>query len=270
MKVSIWRQFSSNHSANFTVVGEFDSPSLAEQAEEKLNAVYNQLAAWWESLDKDTRVALSKTSDMKQLTPIERQLKEEWGVTWEYSLNWFSWRNYRYPIYRYENFVFVTDPCDLWHGPQPFDEMLQKLGGKVNLEVFESYSNPQNSQLVLDIRCRLPSDEENATLLYLGLKEDFAAYHRFESWPEEVEYHPNFKLSFVADISGFQHYTTEEGIYKVERKGGWLYIWGVFFEDYTCDERRKRLEMEEWRTILEKEGCLEITFSFRTILLYKK
>jgi hypothetical protein len=33
MKITLWQQFSSNHSASFTVVGMFDTPDSAEQAE---------------------------------------------------------------------------------------------------------------------------------------------------------------------------------------------------------------------------------------------
>lgn len=41
MKVTIWEQFSSNHSSSFTIIGKFDSQEKAQEA-------VSQVDYWWD------------------------------------------------------------------------------------------------------------------------------------------------------------------------------------------------------------------------------
>jgi len=44
MRLSIWQQFSSNHSANFEIVGTFKTEELAHQAAEELREISRAIA----------------------------------------------------------------------------------------------------------------------------------------------------------------------------------------------------------------------------------
>jgi hypothetical protein len=42
MRVTLWQEFSSNHSSDFTVVGEFPTPEAAQEAARRLRAFFER------------------------------------------------------------------------------------------------------------------------------------------------------------------------------------------------------------------------------------
>src|SRR5579864_8296453 len=85
MGISIWRQFSSNHSANFTVVGQFETPERAHEVAEEMRAMLRAIGEWWEQypgLEGQIEHDLGKRG---QLTPPEAHFKEQYGVAWPQS-----------------------------------------------------------------------------------------------------------------------------------------------------------------------------------------
>ena len=258
MRVTIWQQFSSNHSANFTVVGEFASEADAEQAEIQVQAILDRLQKWWDKFTPDERMEWGKITETDVLTPIEQTLSQELNVAWTYSLNWFHWVRDRDPVTRYERFLFITNPNQIWCGPQPFDELLQKLGAKINLGVIESRTHP-DSILLTDITCTLPADKEIAELLVEGLREDFEAYRRGD-WDEGDErYNPNFKLPFYVELDVDLDIPR---LFEVERRENKLFIWGV--TGYWFDSRGYDALVGAMKTVLEDEGCTDVIFAFRS------
>src|SRR5258706_3866109 len=90
MRVSLWQQFSSNHSAGFSLVAEFKSIEEAEKAHSAILAIISAIAKYyeehWEELDK----ALRKEG-MVAPTPIERDLARQYNLlSWDYSVDWAS------------------------------------------------------------------------------------------------------------------------------------------------------------------------------------
>src|SRR5688572_1206998 len=141
MRLSLWQQFSSNHSADFTVVGTFENAEAAAQAGEELRSILNRLDQWWKALDRDEFGRWRDHSETPVITPIEKQISTEYEVKWPFMLSWpfWGWDRSESPVQVYREFVFVIAPLiiDFWCGPQPFDSLLERLNGEVAVFVAE-------------------------------------------------------------------------------------------------------------------------------------
>src|SRR5687767_3760219 len=88
MKITLWQQFSSNHSASFTVVGKFPSAEAAQTAYTEIVHHLKQIKEWWEKLStEEVDEWLAKVYDHKVITPVEAALAQRYGVDWEYSID---------------------------------------------------------------------------------------------------------------------------------------------------------------------------------------
>src|SRR5258707_909393 len=145
MRVSIWQQFSSNHSADFTVVGQFVSPERAEQVAEELRHILQTIGAWWEQIgDWKAKAAVDQQLRRKgDLTPPEKMFQAKYGVGWtsypgdnkSYPLDWATFQGAAEGVQVYRNVVFVSPPGNTWAGAKPFDAILKALGGGVASDV---------------------------------------------------------------------------------------------------------------------------------------
>ena len=86
MKISIWRQFSSNHSADFTLVGEFATAEQATEAAEKIRTILREVATFWQSIPAEERPA-AWSKWRYDLTPIEQTLRQQFEVEWARPVN---------------------------------------------------------------------------------------------------------------------------------------------------------------------------------------
>src|SRR5690349_13647690 len=75
MRIHIWQQFTSNHSANYTIVGLFDS---IEKARETSDYLRELLVDILESNTQDRRMDLPW-----QLNPVEERVAREHGFDWQ-------------------------------------------------------------------------------------------------------------------------------------------------------------------------------------------
>ena len=143
MKISIWQQFSSNHSANFVTVGKFASSEEAAEAADALRHLLQRIDTWWRQLPPDKFEAWKDKTETPQLTPPEQEIAHEYNIAWPYSLNWFHWEwDIESPVSSYDKCVFVTAPHHyIWVAPQPFDELLTQLGAEAFSSVSESKTN---------------------------------------------------------------------------------------------------------------------------------
>ncbi|QPC83692.1 hypothetical protein G4Y79_04735 [Phototrophicus methaneseepsis] len=263
MKLSIWQEFSSNHSADFTVVGAFESVSAAEQAAANIQKILDRIEAWWNNLTREEMMAWGQKTETEQLTPIEAELQKQLNVTWSHSLNWFYWHNFRKPLYKYQNFVFVTNPnLGILNGPQPFDELLKDYGASVYKYVSESRTHA-NSILVMDVECHLPIEPEAAELLYEGFREDFETLHQHGWQIYEEAYSPNIDLPFDIIYYDLESDDSEPRMFRVARNENRLNLWGImlYLEENEEYAGKIRLLIDYFT----KEGCTNITISFRSI-----
>src|SRR5262245_35393609 len=90
MKVSVWQQFSSNHSANFEVVGKFESVEQAQQSELKIRDIIQQIGDYYRNHynEQEFDAALER-GDLHNLSPVEQAIKDEYKADeWLQGLDW--------------------------------------------------------------------------------------------------------------------------------------------------------------------------------------
>lgn len=155
MKISIWRQWASNHSNDFVVVGEFATPEAATAAAEKLHEMLTLIAQFREGYADE------------EPTGPEVQLAEEYQLHWEKSLSWLSLGPHLainaldgyLAVHR--NRVFVTSgPAEPWLGPTPLDQLMGKLADTVLVE-----KEMGDYEILVNLTCLAPG-ETTAKKLY--------------------------------------------------------------------------------------------------------
>jgi hypothetical protein len=265
MRISLWQQFSSNHSARFTVVGTFDSPAKANEAAAELQRILARIETWWGELSPEEWNKWRDKTETSELTPPEHEFSQHYKVDWPFTINWYTWASWHHensPVTVFEKFVFVESPhYYIWHGPQPFEELMIRFGANVALESDESQSHTDET-LLLNVRCTLPSDAETAILLYESFNEDFA-FHRDSPWDDS--YHPNIDYPFNYDLV-IAKFPVGVRVYEVERQDDYLYLYGIDIMDVYSIPESDRLAkiLPKLADFLRKEGCTDIQFSFRS------
>jgi hypothetical protein len=131
MKLTIWQQFSSNHSATYTIVGVFPSPEAAKAAGEKIRNIVERIA----NEAKGNPTAGMIPSD------FEQQTGAEYGFLWKQAIDWLRFfpRHYK-PIYVREpadyvmiaeNMVIVDAPSAsaTWQTGHQFVNLIEAMSG---------------------------------------------------------------------------------------------------------------------------------------------
>jgi hypothetical protein len=116
MKLSIWQQFSSNHSNDFTIVGRFASSDDAVKAQERFQEILKLMMA---NAQKDEANKILKVQMMSL------------GMGWEHERlpDWLDVNVAPVEVLLYDNILFV-DVYNNWSSHQPLDLLLDKLGSE--------------------------------------------------------------------------------------------------------------------------------------------
>jgi hypothetical protein len=148
MKVSLWRQFSSNHSGSFTVVGTFESPEKANAAAHNLREIIRVIREWHEQ----------HPDHVVDPIPPEEAFTRQYGVKWDVAVDWYEDES---PVkILYDNLVVLHAP-DTWSYPLPFLGILKQLGGSV---VYNFEFGEPLAEFHVKLICVAP-DEETASKL---------------------------------------------------------------------------------------------------------
>jgi hypothetical protein len=87
MRLSLWQQFSSNHSADFVVVGRFKSSDEAEKAANEVRNILTTIQAWYEKPEnRDTVEAIHEVMNHEGGSipmPIEVKLGSQYEIKWD-------------------------------------------------------------------------------------------------------------------------------------------------------------------------------------------
>ena len=243
MRLSVWQQFSSNHSAHFTVVGQFETTEMAAQVAQELREMLDEIAAWWSQYETWQERAEAEKRLRKEglLTPPEQKFHEQYGVGWtqyngihEYPLDWIG-SNAANGVQIYENVVFVSPTGNTWAGAKPFDAILEGLGGRVAVGL------EGKSDLLVTITCTAPSEtsaieiEQSTRLIVPGMPTD------------------QLLVQFPGVIKG------TEG--AVERDGANLTFRAHLFGTLRLREDET---LQGIIAFLEEKGCTDIRYEFIT------
>lgn len=137
MKLSIWQQFSSNHSAIYAVVGRFSTDEEALRVAQITKDVLMDIMVSYESIPHDF------PSDMLVPTPEEQKVGDKYGFDWEERLDWLMVFHHQRKnpfkyIHTWRNFVFIESPnVNTWQTGHQFSKLFQALGGQTMRSVFE-------------------------------------------------------------------------------------------------------------------------------------
>ena len=221
MKVSIWQQFSSNHSAAFTIIGRFETTEQAQQAEATLRDMFQQIQDW---IGKHPTDAAHHQTHWDTPSPVENKLNAPYQIDWIPSLmEWFVNRYEDGRIHdalgRYDNFIFLGE-SNTWSGGSPLHELLPKLGADI-LMSSEAFEKSIESTVVITA-----PDTATADALHNVLRTDYHKYGTFEScpWLPYVRTHDNLKLANLQralnkgfDYNRIRHtYQTKEDLTKLQ------------------------------------------------------
>lgn len=162
MKLSIWQQFSSNHSSRFTIVGEFDSRTDAEKAAVTIRDILKRIADWNAAHHNDEGMDDFWNSGdwWEKPTPIEQEIADEYGITWPGAIDWF--RDPKIDIVL-DHLLFIQPGSRPETAGQPFEQLINKLGGRGYLEG-DVYGDTV-AGIIFDLTCIAP-DEATADTLY--------------------------------------------------------------------------------------------------------
>lgn len=169
MKILIWSQFSSNHSADFTLVGEFPTVEQAAEAAEKIRTILREIATFWQSIPADERPA-AWSKWRYDLTPIEQTLRQQFEVEWArhinldttHALDWLPADPEKAinALVHVDRCVFLENIGDTYIGPTPFDTLLAKWGASV-----VAWREVGGGEIYLTVTCLAPDELTAENLL---------------------------------------------------------------------------------------------------------
>jgi hypothetical protein len=139
LRVSIWRQFASNHSNGFQVVGQFESVEAAAAATAILRDMLHLIIQF--------------RTDYWQEDPTwpEYDFAEKFQVEWQYSLDWAADENV--DVVQFDQYVFCGNVIlETYLGAAPIDDIMRKLTSKVVVEEIMG-----RFVLAVELTCTAPS-----------------------------------------------------------------------------------------------------------------
>lgn len=166
MKITIWEQFSSNHSAMYTVVGMLDTPEDATQAGEIVQKMVVDIVDWY-----DQHRSAGKIFE-DQESPIEKESAQKYTFDWKESVDWLVKfpRYFLEPIqqepaehiYIYDRMVIVDAPggSSTSQTGHQFERLINALGGQPYSKIYEGYDDNLEKyvfqNLTANIQCHIP------------------------------------------------------------------------------------------------------------------
>lgn len=238
MKLSIWQQFSSNHSNDFTVVGKFISAEEAQKAAAELHHALLEVANW---------EGIWRYDEWGEVSPIEIEIGKRYGFEWQTHHDWIKYQYGEDAIDRaltaFENYILMSSPFQLYTGHKPFDEFIEKLGG----EVIAWSEIPDGTYLVVNLTCQISNQE-------IGLKLHDAVNTYFESQKRGDSF---VAIPWAAYIGAKRHSQAEEIVRIHCLKMAWLQA----EINYEQENRHLHNEIsEQIKAILEPPGLPRIEF----------
>src|SRR5262245_22483515 len=151
VRISVWWQFSSNNSSDFTVVGVFETPEAAQRAASEVRQMIEGIIAWWE---KHPDEAYNYSWADERPTPPEAEIGERFGFVWPGAVEWYANASVRVVL---DRLVYITpEGFRPDTAGEPFDKVLTGLGGQGLLDG-NFYGEPIGTILV-DISCTAPDE----------------------------------------------------------------------------------------------------------------
>jgi hypothetical protein len=146
MRFSIWRQFSSNHSTFFTIVGQFETNEAAQAAYEVWLRLIKGVIEWRQQ---------NPDADYDVRTPIELDYDQRYGIELDkydhFAITWFD-DDPKKVLTQYDNIVSVGTVDETWNLSMGPESLMKALGAKTAMDETET------SETLLTTICEAPDD----------------------------------------------------------------------------------------------------------------
>ncbi len=163
MKISIWQQFSSNHSSSFTVVGEFETAEKANESANTIMAILEDIKASYIEHKEHPRVNLPPTA-------IEKKYGEMYGFDWKERLDWVDYNldlnnNAQYIPFlsTYDRLVIIesTPSVYTWQTGHQMANLLTGMGANVVRKVTEGIDPDEELKVWMVCGFKIECEVEN-------------------------------------------------------------------------------------------------------------
>ena len=167
MKLSIWQQFSSNHSAMYTVIGEFASADEAARTADYLRRVMREI---------DTCNVGNPFPNA--MTPVEERVAREHGIDWGEPLDWLTPRKRSMFVDWYrrepEEFVILIDRLVVvdalggsmtWQTGHQFADLFRALGATTYSDVYMGFDPVTQADVYSEVRIRAVLTAEDSSVI---------------------------------------------------------------------------------------------------------
>lgn len=230
MRVSIWQQFSSNHSGSFTVVGRFETEETAHEAANELGGVIRQIDEWHEDTANEAWYKQVAMNDVPPITPAEKDIQQKYAIEWEVqAVDWYG--DGHAPIRQLGRDVFFS-VGETWCSSEPIANLLGKLGAHTYEE--HEFGGGQIKSIFVKLSCSFDSEnaaKENSTLLGKW-KENFAGEEPPWANIEEFAY---AEIDDISDEANVINVNIKSGIHSLPVIIEWLKSRGGHTITYTLE-----------------------------------
>lgn len=240
MRISIWQQFSSNHSANFTVVGEFRTEADALTAYEIWHVLMVTIAEWHQQNRGNLRRWV-------ELSPQEEAFRKRYNLNLDDDpMEWFGEpEDLPCVLFQDGNRVFVETDFDTRNSPDIALKIMEAFGGKVLLRYDDDTSKNLSNNFLIKLSCSAP-DEPLVQALY----DEIIDRARLETWGIST----NHPWEIEDEYGGIHGYTDALGMHIEGHK--------LLFELVFHDPLKDFVPM---LTYLKSKGFSEITYEFEDL-----
>jgi hypothetical protein len=250
MHISIWQQFSSNHSADFTSVGRFDTETDAKRAAEEIRHILATIQAWYRQPENQAVIeAIDEEMGREGGSipmPVEVELGKQYGIEWDEQFPDFLWymdvQDATQAVVQFGNDVFVDSHvarARTWSGGNIIKRLYDKLGADVSF-VFDAYSFDAGFQI--RITWNAP-DEVTADRLWQD-------YQKVQNTPDRWD---ATNLDVPQDVPNvYWGEDPECGLARDE----------LTFSYRHCEPGIVSQELPELVDYLQRNGCINIRYDF--------
>lgn len=154
MRILIWQQFSSNHSSSFTVIGEFATRADAERAADEVRAILKRIEDWYTEHPDGIEGVWSPWDWGQEPSPPELELAAQYQIQWEDEvIDSPDITNINIVL---DRLVIMETARQADGGGQPFDQIMERLGGKGY--IFSNIVGEQRGLVIFDLTCTAPDE----------------------------------------------------------------------------------------------------------------
>jgi hypothetical protein len=159
MKVTVWQQFSSNHSNGFTLVGLFPDEDQAKAAYTRLQKLLKDIDAWYEANELDKYESWTTSEPEKA---IGKAFRFSWDAKSPDAPTDFD----HYAFRQFRNIVEISTGADSWTRRAPYDTLLRKLGAKVaGYDNVEEDDDATPTYFRIKLTATLPNEDAAASFV---------------------------------------------------------------------------------------------------------